>query len=245
MYNRMLAVVGRYSLATVTPTAMGVHRLVQAVLQARLGEEGERGWAETTVGLLRASYPNESWELATWPTCERLLPHVLAVVDHAERLAVAGEAAGWLLYRASGYLRGRGLYRQARPVAERALAITEAALGQDGPEVAWSCDELGRVLRALGDLNGARTQSERALEIGEVALGPDHPHVAVWRNNLGMMLRDLGDLAGSRVQLEGALAIGEAALGPDHPDVAISRGNLAGVLGALQEAPGAVPGLGV
>jgi hypothetical protein len=32
-YNRLLAVVGRYSLATVTPTALGVHRLVQAVLQ--------------------------------------------------------------------------------------------------------------------------------------------------------------------------------------------------------------------
>jgi hypothetical protein len=52
VYNRMLAVVGRYSLATVSPTTVGVHRLVQEVLQARLGEEGERRWADVAVGLL-------------------------------------------------------------------------------------------------------------------------------------------------------------------------------------------------
>jgi TIR domain/NB-ARC domain len=106
-YNRMLAAVGRYSLATVTPTTVSVHRLVQAVIQARVGEEGER-WAEVAVGLLRESFPVKSWKAATWPTCERLLPHVLAVAGHAERLGVAREQAGWLLSRVSAYLRGRG-----------------------------------------------------------------------------------------------------------------------------------------
>jgi hypothetical protein len=100
-YNRLLAVVGRYSLATVTPTAVGVHRLVQAVIQGRLREQGERRWAEIAVGLLRESFPNKSWEVATWPTCERLLPHALTVVGHAERLEVAREQAGWLLDRVS------------------------------------------------------------------------------------------------------------------------------------------------
>ena len=69
-----------------------------------------------------ASFPDESWEVATWPACQRLLPHVLAATEHAERLEVAGEEAGWLLDRASSYLRERGQYRQARPLAERALA---------------------------------------------------------------------------------------------------------------------------
>jgi tetratricopeptide (TPR) repeat protein len=214
-----------------------VHRLVQAVIQARLGDEGERRWAEAAVGLLRASFPNESWEVATWPTCERLLPQVLAVGGHAERLGVAAEAAGWLLDRASTYLRKRGQYRQARPISERALRVTEAALGPAHPEVAWRCDELGSVLQSLGDLAGARVQLERALEIGEATLGPDHPEVAVWRGNLGGVLHDLGDLEGARAQYERALEIGEAALGPNHPNVAAFRGNLNDVLQALQEAP--------
>jgi tetratricopeptide (TPR) repeat protein len=243
-YNRMLAAVGRYSLATVTPTTIGMHRLVQAVIQARLGDEGERRWAEAAVGLLRDSFPDDSWEVATWPTCERLLPHVLAVAGHAERLGIAAEQAGWLLDRASAYLRERGQYRQARPLAEHAVTVTEAALGPADPRVAWHYDEFGRVLRALGELTEARIQSERAVAVGEAAFGPDDPDVAGGRNNLGLVLHDLGDLEGARQQFEGALAISEAALGPDHSTVATYRGNLAGVLGALQEAPRENPGRG-
>jgi tetratricopeptide (TPR) repeat protein len=239
VYNRMLAVVGRYSLATVTPTTVGVHRLVQAVIQARLGEAGERRWAEVAVGLLRESFPNESWEVAAWPTCERLLPHVLAVTGHAGRLEVAGEQSGWLLDRASTYLRERGQYRQARPIAERALAVTEAALGQDDPEVAWRCDELGRVLRSVGDFVGARKKYERAVAISEAALGSDHPAVAVNRGNLGDVRRDLGDLVGARAEYERALDIGEAAYGPDHQQVAAYRVSLGSVLRALGDLQGA------
>jgi tetratricopeptide (TPR) repeat protein len=234
-YNRLLGAVGRYSLATVTPTSLGVHRLVQAVIQARLGVDGERAWAAAAVGLLQASFPNESWEVATWQDCERLLPHLLAVAEHGQRLGVAGEQAGWLLGRASTYLRGRGLYRQALPIAEQALAVTEAALGPQDVEVAWRCDELGRVLRQLGELGGARAQDERALVIGEAALGPDHPEVATGRNNLGSVLRALGDLDGAKAQYERALAVGEAALGPDHPNVAVYRANLAAVAAELGE----------
>jgi tetratricopeptide (TPR) repeat protein len=238
-YNRMLAVVGRYSLATVSPTALGLHRLVQAVVQARLGNAGERRWAEIGVRLLRESFPDESWEVANWPSCERLLPHVLAVTEHAERLGLAGEQAGWLLDRASNYLHERGQYRQARPIAERALRVTEAALGPVDPEVAWRCDGLGGVLGTLGDLEGARAQFERAVAISEAALGHDHPDVAIWCNNLGSVLQALGDLEGARARLERAVAIGEAARGPDHPTVAVWRGNLGAVLQALGDLEGA------
>jgi tetratricopeptide (TPR) repeat protein len=239
VYNRTLAVVGRYSLATVTPTTVSVHRLVQAVIQARLGENGERYWAEVAVGLLRESFPDDSWEVATWPTCERLLQQVLAAAGHAERLGVAGEQAGWLLDRASTYLRERGQYHQARPIAERAVAVTEAALGPADPKVASRRDTLGRVLRAVGDLAGAQAQYERGLAIAEAARGPDHPDVAGLRNNLGIVLMLLGNLDGAKAQLERALAIAEAALGPDHINVAIGHNSLGNVLQDLGDLAGA------
>jgi tetratricopeptide (TPR) repeat protein len=174
--------------------------------------------------------------VATWPTCERLLPHVLVATGHAERLEVAGVRAGWLLDRAANYLHERGQYRQAIPIAERALRVTEATLGAAHPEVAWRYDGLGATLRRLWDLAGARMQYERALAIAEASLGPDHEDVAKWRSNLGLVLHDLGDLAGARAQYERALAISEAALGPDHPTVAALRDNLSGVLQAPQDA---------
>jgi tetratricopeptide (TPR) repeat protein len=239
VYNRLLAVVGRYSLATVSPKAVGLHRLVQAVIQARLGREGEHRWAEVAVGLLRASFPSDSWEVATWPTCQRLLPQVLAAAGHAERLGVTGEAAGWLLDRASTYLRERGQYRQARPIAERAVRITEAELGPADPRVAWRRAELGRVLQNLGDLEGARVQFEQALAISEAALGPDHPDVANWHDSLAHVLWTRGDLAGARVQLERALEIGKATLKPNDDAMGILRNNLGSLLWTLGDLEGA------
>ena len=62
---------------------------------------------------------------------QRLLPHALAAIEHAERLGVAGRETGWLLSWASGYFRERGQPRQARPLAERALIVTQTALPPD------------------------------------------------------------------------------------------------------------------
>jgi hypothetical protein len=81
VYNRMLAVMGRYSLATVSPTMLGVHRLVQAVIQARLGGKGERRWAEIAVGLLRKSFPNESWRWRPGPPASGCCPRCWPLPD--------------------------------------------------------------------------------------------------------------------------------------------------------------------
>jgi hypothetical protein len=184
-YNRTLTAIGRYSLATVSSAGIALHRLVQTVIQARLGDEDERVWVDAAVCLLRGTFPNDVWEGTSWPRCERLLPHLLTVTGHAARLGIAGEAAGWLLDRASVYLRERGQHWQAKPIAERALAVTEAALGPDDLQAAWRRIELGRVLRALGDIAGARAQFERGLQIAESALGSEHPSIIVWLHELG------------------------------------------------------------
>ncbi len=85
----------------------------------------------------------------------------------------------------------RGTVPAGQPIAERAVAVTEAALGPDHPDVAIWRNNLGGVLRAPGDL--AAPGSSRAVpEIGEAALGPDHPDVAIWRSNLGRVPRISG-----------------------------------------------------
>jgi tetratricopeptide (TPR) repeat protein len=238
-YNDAIRALGRYSLATVTPTALAVHRLVQAVVRARLDHTSQRRWAGVAVGLLYESFPDRSWEAPTWPTCQRLLPHVLAATEHAEHLGVAGEEAGALLDRVSDYLRGRGQPRQARPIAEGALVVTMAALGPDDPATGDRHDTLGRILRDLGDLQGARAELERALAIYEAALGSDYPDVAILRSTLGQVLRGLGDLVGAREQFEQALSLFEAALGPDHPEVGGIRNEIAHVLWARWDLQGA------
>ena len=190
-YNNALGTLARYSLATVTPTALGLHRLVQAVIRARL-KDREGQWAQIALELLEAAFPKDSWELARWRTCQRLLPHVIAATGHAERLEMAGQQEGRLLDRTSTYLLERGRYSDSKPLAERALAVTEQVLGPEHAEVCKRHDTLGRVLQELGDYQGAKQHYQQALEIGQATLGPDHPFVAVYRRNLDDVVQQTG-----------------------------------------------------
>jgi hypothetical protein len=54
-YNKTLGALGRYSMATLTPTALALHRLVQAVIRARLKDQ-EGQWAEAAVELIDAAF---------------------------------------------------------------------------------------------------------------------------------------------------------------------------------------------
>ncbi|MFB9237701.1 FxSxx-COOH system tetratricopeptide repeat protein [Plantactinospora siamensis] len=238
-YVRLLGVIGRYSLVTLTTDAVAMHRLVQAVVQARLPPADERWWAAAAVEFVRAAFPEESWEVRSWPECERLLPHLLTVTAHAERLGVCAATTGWLLDRASTYLRKRGQYRAAIPIAQRALTVTSTEAGAASSDTAWCHNNLGLALHALGDSDAARRQFEQALSISESTLGPGHPDVGIWRSNLGRVLRDSGDLTGARTQLELALRISERALGPDDPTIGVRRGTLARVLRMLGDLAGA------
>ncbi|MGW4944485.1 tetratricopeptide repeat protein, partial [Actinoplanes sp. NPDC004185] len=156
-----------------------------------------------------------------WPRWEVLLPHVLAATDQigeTGHLSLPGPGreqavrdGSWLLGRAAIFLQVHGRPGEARPLAERALAIDEAAYGPDHPEVGTYLSNLALILRDLGELPDARRLTERALAIDEAAYGPDHPIVGTILSNLALILRDLGELPDARRLTERALAIDEAA----------------------------------
>ena len=234
-FGQVLGALRRYSLATVTPEAIGVHRLVQAVVRHALDPEQARGWAAAAVGLVLAAFPEEAEDVGAWPTAARLLPHALAATDHADGLGADPTATATLLHEAGRYLWGRAEHTQAKTLHKRALSIREAQLGPDEVDTAYSHANLGLVLRALGDLDGARTHLARALAIDEARLGADHPTTAWSLGNLAAVLRAQGDLDGARALHERALAIREARLGADHPDTVRSREDLAAAEAALDD----------
>jgi tetratricopeptide (TPR) repeat protein len=229
-----------YSLCRKDPQAqlLSFHRLVQAVAQDALSDDAKLSWCRAALGAVNKAYPFQSDDVRTWPACSRLLPHALAVADHAGALEVE-EPTGRILNQAGGYLYGRAQFADARRALERALRIDEKAYGPDHPAVATNVNNLGSVLLAQGDLAEAKAAIERALRIDEKAYGQDHTAVARDVANLGGVLKALGDLAGARAAYEGALRIEEKALGPDHPTVAIMMNNLGGVLKALGDLAGA------
>jgi tetratricopeptide (TPR) repeat protein len=194
------------------------------------------GSLEAVLSLLRADAPGKIMGAPEdWPRWALLLPHVLAATSHFDTLSgqaqrAAGADASWLLDRAATYLQVHARLADARALAERALAIAEAAYGPDDPAVAAGLSNLALILGDLGRAAEARPLAERALAIDEAAYGPDHPDVATDLNNLASILGDLGQLAEAWPLAERALAITEAAYGPDHPTVATLRTNLAAIL---------------
>lgn len=160
-FNEVIGILVDYSLAGRTQAGLQVHRLVQAVIRARSAytsrsspaqgclmtaegpaERGSAGRLGVVLGLLRADAPEQITRTPeAWPRRAVLLPHVLAAVSHFDDLSRPGRGAAeadasWLLDRAAMYLHAHVRLSEARPLAERSLAISEAAYGPDHPEVA-------------------------------------------------------------------------------------------------------------
>ena len=217
----------QYSLLERDPEAgtISIHRVVQEAVRQSLEQAQERTAAEGVVGALVRSYPGP--EVDSWPLCERLEPHWVAIAMIINQLKLASEAAGLLLNQAGFYIHARGRYRETTPLYERALAILEHVLGAQHPSVATSLNNLAMLHHAQGDYAKAAPLLERALAIREQVLGAQHADVATGLNNLGLLHYHQGEYAKAAPLLERALAISEQVLGSQHPDVAHSLGNLA------------------
>jgi DNA-binding SARP family transcriptional activator len=240
-YQRLIGALRRYSLVKTSRDgdALSVHRLVQAVVRRQLDPDRHRQWATTAVLLVRAAFPADPGDPASWSSCARLLPHALAVTGHAAAAGIDPRTTAWLLNQAGSYLSQRADYQQARQLHERALDICETQLGADYPDTAHSLHHLGLVLHDQGDLHAARTLHHRALAIREARLGADHPDTAQSLNGLAHVLHHQGDLHGARTLHQRALAIHQAHTGPDHPLTASSLNGLGNALHALGDLPAA------
>ena len=172
------------SLVTKTADHLFVHRLVQLVIHDGMRETERDEWIEACLNLLRAVHDFREDDPETWKRCERLLPHVAAVVSHAEERGLGKEATSYLLNDAGMCLRTLSNLPLAKEYHERALKIDEGVYGPDHPKVARDANNLGGVLQDLGELAEARTAYERALKIDEVVYGPDHPRTRIIRSNL-------------------------------------------------------------
>jgi tetratricopeptide (TPR) repeat protein len=85
-----------------------------------------------------------------------------------------------------------GRYSEAIPLVQRALAITEKALGPDHPDVAQSLNNLAVLYQAQGRYVEAEPLLKRSLEINEKAFGANSLDVARSLSNLAGLYEDQG-----------------------------------------------------
>jgi tetratricopeptide (TPR) repeat protein/predicted Ser/Thr protein kinase len=121
-----------------------------------------------------------------------------------------------------------GLYDQALPLLESALATRRKLLGEQHLDVAVSLVALGGVRWHKGEFDAARVLFEEALQLRERLVGPEAPLVADSLHDLGNLLWSLGAYDEAQRKLELALAIRQK-LAPESADVA----NTLNTLGAI------------
>jgi len=121
----------------------------------------------------------------------------------------------------------QGQYAEAAALYRRALAIREAKLGKNHPDVASTLANLAGVYHDQGQYADAVALLQRALAIKEAKLGKDHPDVASTLNVLAAVYKDQGQYADAAVLFQRVLAIQEAKLGNVHPAVALTLDSMA------------------
>ena len=119
----------------------------------------------------------------------------------------------------------RADYAEAEPLLRRALAIREAAVGSESPDVAGTLNNLAAVCRAQGRRGEAEVLYRRTLDIYHKTLGPQHPSTAIVLSNLGDLYYDRRQYAEAESAYRRALTIQEKVLGLSHPQVANSLDN--------------------
>jgi hypothetical protein len=213
-----IAALRRYSLITLAgPGLVQVHRLVQAIILSQAPESTGHQWRRAAAALVEAAIPGDVTSPATWPTCEVLLPHALAV------LAEESDAMG----RAADYLGVSGIYPSARDLQQRIARARERILGPGHPDTLTAHEHLARWTGEAGDPAAARDQYAALLPACERILGPEHPHTLTVHASLAHWTGETGDRPAARDQYAALVPLREQVSGTDHPDTLTVRARLA------------------
>jgi tetratricopeptide (TPR) repeat protein len=216
---------------------LSIHRLVQAVILDDLDPATSRRWSEQVLQAVNATMPPV--DFATWPQCERVLPHALLCVALLERGGKDLAESTELLHKAGSYLFERGRYLEAEPLLAQAVAQAEVRHGTEHPLLVPLLVRLGALWHRQGNYDPAQAILLRALALAEQYLEPAHPQKAEALGELGTLYWQQGKDAQAEQVGQRALAICEQHWGPDHPQTAFALANLAGVwqeLGRYAEA---------
>lgn len=223
----------KYSLIQREPDTgtLSVHRLVQAVLRDGMPAQIQEQWMQCAIQAVTFAYPEENPDLVltNWPRLEveRLLPHALMCATWIEQASFTTPVAGVLLNNAAYYLENHARYREAEPLYQRALAISEQQLGADHLVTASCLNNLAGLYESLGRYEEAEPLYQRSLAISEQPEGNEHPNTANCLNNLANLYCAQGRYREAELLYKHALAINEKQLGDNHLKTVGSLNNLA------------------
>lgn len=229
--NEAMEVLRKYSLVRRNRDTrmLSIHRLVQTVLKEGMNRETQRTWAERTVRVVNAAFPEGDYGDGTKQQyyLQYYVPHVQECALLIEQYHLHFPESAQVLFQAGAFLYAHGFYPQSKSFHKLALSIREQVLGHDHPATAESLNYLAILSRLHGNNEQAEEFHRQALAIREKTLGLQHLTTAESLNNLGVLYRNQGKYALAEPLLQQAFHIREQALGSEHLITLITFINLA------------------
>jgi eukaryotic-like serine/threonine-protein kinase len=171
---------------------------------------------------------------------------VLEVLDRAEANFLAGfeddpELDGDFRHTLADLYVGLGQYDEARPLAEKALAIRQQVHGAVSMPVAETLHVLAEVDRYTQSAEAAEARIEQALEMQRELGGSGEQSYLHALNNLAVSKKNRGDYAAAEPLHRQVLELKRKRYDADHPEIATTLQNLAVLLHEKGEPAEAIP----
>jgi tetratricopeptide (TPR) repeat protein len=232
---RLQDAIGRlaaYNLITLNgDDTLTVHRLVQTVTRTPDPADVHRQPADVRAALhqatdvLRAALPGDVRAPDAWSTWRSLLPHAMALADHAPEDTDSPATAH--LFTGIGLFLNDQNASAAIALHQRALDALARAGSRHVQDTLSARNNLAMAYQAAGNVDRAIELYEQLDAEQERILGAEHPNTLASRNNLAMTYEAAGRLRQAVELLERTLSEQERTLGADHPSTLNCRNTLA------------------
>lgn len=223
--SRAIREINRYSLAKIDhrTNSIQMHRLVQAVLNARMTEEQRERFRHGAQLLLAANAPSDPRDPRSWGRFGELYSHVIV----SEALESPHRHVRQLVYNVAEYLFYWGDHAAALDFATQVYSTWRERFGEGDPQTLVLGRHLRFVMWRMGRYSAAAELGERMLATLEAA-GPEleEEYLRV-KGQVSSDRRVRGDFAGALEFDEDVYNRAVRAFGDDDPDTLLHAFNLA------------------
>ncbi|WP_152991426.1 FxSxx-COOH system tetratricopeptide repeat protein [Frankia sp. R43] len=241
---RVVQILTGLGLARRVGAALQVHRLVQALLRARMTTGQRVSSYQKAQKLIATARPGDPKDPGTWSSYAAVTPHVQALSENHDSAdgapfpapeSTEPDPASFrvLLLDVSQYLYAAGRSATGAALIRQVNGHWVATLGSDHIDTLRLGNSLVANLNGLGQYAEARELAHNIFERARTVYGPDHAVTLESANELAGALDLSGDYGQARELHQDTLSRRKRVLGEDHPDTLLTAGNLVTALNKM------------
>ena len=171
--------------------SFSLHRLVQEVIRAEMGDEGCQNWVEPLFRAIARLLPGKDKDIdyKDWPTLAPLVNHVQELTNHCQQRDIASTDAADAFHVMGVFLQERGQFTLADLLLKQGLMLRQSLLGNNNEDVAASLDRCAASHMYQGRYKDAEILFKEAIVIRKRLLGKENLKTASSINGLAETYR--------------------------------------------------------